>query len=166
LDAVKQVFFAQGRCVDRGFSGAVPRSAAEEMTGMQQLSYEERVHLARVIMQLLRGWGVRPAQQIAILGLPQGTPTRSLRRYSEGAPLPDEREVTQRVEHLLGIADALRTMYPGNSRMGAFWLNRPHRQLGARTPLSIMIDDGLSGLITVRATLDCTYAWDLTGSHC
>jgi uncharacterized protein (DUF2384 family) len=94
-----------------------------------------------------------------ILALPQGTPTRMLRRYHEDTPLPDEPAVMQRVEHLLGIADALRTTFPRNSNIGLMWLKQPCKRLRRRRPMDIMIEDGLSGLITVRTHLDCSFAW-------
>ena len=33
-----------------------------------------------------------------------------------------------------------------------------------RTPVSTMLEDGESGVITVLSELDCAYAWELSGS--
>lgn len=129
---------------------------------MQALSLEERVSLARMVVGVLDEWGIGAADQVAILSLPDGTPTRTLRRYRDDTPIPDDPAVLERVEHLLGIADALRTTFPTNRRMGAQWMNRPHRRFNQRTPVATLIEGGLSGLQTVRSHLDCAYAWQRT----
>jgi uncharacterized protein (DUF2384 family) len=126
---------------------------------MSALTSEERIHLGRMVVNMLDEWGIKASDQMNILALPQGTPTRMLRRYHEDTPLPDEPAVMQRVEHLLGIADALRTTFPRNSNIGLMWLKQPCKRLRRRRPMDIMIEDGLSGLITVRTHLDCSFAW-------
>ena len=62
------------------------------------------------------------------------------------------------------IADALRTTYPRNPRMSGRWVRQGHRRFGRRSPLSMILRDGESGLIAVLSELDCTFSWDLTGS--
>ena len=63
------------------------------------------------------------------------------------------------IEHLMGIADALRTTFPRNASIGLLWLKQPCKRLRRRRPLDIIVEDGLSGLITVRTHLDCSFAW-------
>jgi len=104
-------------------------------------------------------WGIRGSDQVAILALPEGTPARKLKRYLDDTPLPDDPVVLKRVEHLLGIADALRTTFPRNSSVGLLWLKQPCKRLRKRRPVEIMVEDGLDGLITVRMHLDCSFAW-------
>ncbi|NNG11921.1 MAG: DUF2384 domain-containing protein [Halobacteria archaeon] len=126
---------------------------------MAGLTQEDRVDLGRMVVNMLDDWGIKPSDQVNVLALPDGTPTRMLRRYHEDTPLPDDRDVLMRVEHLLGIADALRTTFPRNASIGLIWLKQPCKRLRRRRPLDIMIEDGLSGLITVRTHLDCSFAW-------
>lgn len=132
---------------------------------MEQSSEEERVYLAKMIMALLDDWGVGADDRLKLLGLPPGVRIRHLERYRINAPLPDTDEVSTRVEHLIGIADALRTTYPRNPSMGSVWLRTPHRRFAQREPLSLMIDGGMDGLVSVRSELDCTFAWNRSGSH-
>jgi uncharacterized protein (DUF2384 family) len=126
---------------------------------MSEISHEERVMLSRAIVNILDEWGMSAADQLTVLSLPEGTPTRVLRRYREDTPLPDDPEVMKRVGHIVGIADALRTTFPLNSNIGVMWLKQPCRRLRGRRPIDIMIEDGLSGLIKVRTHLDCAFAW-------
>ena len=113
-------------------------------------------------MSLLDAWGLSNAEKINILDFPDSVRVRSVRQYSNGKPLPDVPEVLERVDHIVGIADALRTSYPLNERMPAFWLNKTNRLFGNRTPLSCMLEDGLDGIVAVRVHLDCAYDWEIS----
>jgi hypothetical protein len=126
---------------------------------MSILNDEDRIHLGRMVVNLLDDWGIDASDQLSILALPDGTRTRMLRRYHEDTPLPDDPDVMKRVEHLMGIAEALRTTFPRNAQIGLLWLKQPCRRLRRRRPMDIMLEDGLSGLITVRSHLDCSFAW-------
>ena len=75
---------------------------------MVELTDEDRVTLARMVTSMLDEWGIKASDQVSLLALPDGTPTRMLRRYHEDTPLPDDPDVMKRVEHLMGIAEALR----------------------------------------------------------
>ena len=131
----------------------------------KNLGLEDRARLARSTINLLDRWGISGGDQIKILALPPETRIRVLNRYRDNTPLPDDEGVMERVEFLLAIAEALRTAFPTNRHMDAQWMNRPHRRFRRRTPVATIIEDGMLGLMSVRAELDCTYSWDLTGSR-
>ena len=126
---------------------------------MSALTLEDRTQLGRMVVNLLDDWGIGAADQVSILGLPEGTRTRMLRRFQDDTPLPDDPVVMKHVEHLLGIAEALRTTFPRNASIGLIWLQQPCKRLRRRRPMDILVEDGLSGLITVRTHLDCSFAW-------
>ncbi len=128
------------------------------------LSLEDRQALTRAIINLLDSWGIPDRDQVQMLCLPEGTPVRAIRQYRHDKPFPDDPALLERVEHIVGIADALRTTYPSNPAMGPIWIRRRVRRLRGRTPLSIMLEDGLNGLVQVRSHLDCSYAWHHSGS--
>ena len=120
---------------------------------------DERMVLTQGIVHLLDHWGVDAEGQVAILALPAGTRPGAMRQFRKNTPFPDDRQVLERIEHLLGIADALRTAHPRNANMDAVWMNRPNRLFDQRRPLDVMIEDGLDGVVAVRAQLDCAYDW-------
>lgn len=130
---------------------------------MQGYNHEERVEATRLIIALLDNWGVSDSQQLGLLGLPEGTRVRAIRGYRRDTPLPDTAEVHERVEHLAGIATALRTSHPMNPSAGAVWMNQPNRRFGDRRPIDAMLEDGLEGIRAVRVHLDCAYDWDVNG---
>ena len=123
------------------------------------MTHAERLALTQGIINLLDHWGVAPEGQMAILALPAGTRPGVIRQFRKNTVFPDDPGVMERIEHLLGIADALRTAHPRNANMDAIWMNRPNRLFDQRTPLDVMLEDGLSGVIAVRAQLDCAYDW-------
>lgn len=124
-----------------------------------EMSERDHVDLTRAIMGILDSWGLNGRQQMSVLNLPEGTPLRALRRYRENTPFPNEQQVYERVEHIVGIADALRTSYPHNPPMGIVWLQQPNSRFQQRSPLQTIVEDGLEGLISVRAHLDCSWDW-------
>ncbi len=131
---------------------------------MEKLSLEARIELTRAIVGILDNWGLSAAQQIALLALPETTRPGAFRQFRQNTPLPLDEAVLERIDHVIGIADALRTSYPHNARMGGIWLNRVNHRFDNRTPLAAMLEDGLAGLLAVRVHLDCAYDWHISGS--
>jgi hypothetical protein len=127
---------------------------------METMTKEERSALTKATMALLDDWGLRAAEIINVLGLPTNTRFRQLEHYRRDKSFPFDEHIMLRIEHLIGIADALRTTYPLNSRIGVIWLRKPHRRLAHRTPLATIVEDGMDGLRSVRAELDCSYSWE------
>jgi len=121
---------------------------------MDKTDFSDRSELARSIVALLDSWGVDTDAQIGLLALPTDT-----RAGGQGKPLPELAALDERIEHLLGIADALRTSYPHTAQGGAIWMNRVNARFGDRTPLEAMLQDGMAGIFAVRTHLDCAYDW-------
>ena len=131
---------------------------------MFHLSEERQILLTQKIMQSLDEWGLSAGDQVIVLDLPEGTRTRKLRSYHEGTPFPKDDNVEFRIVRLLGIIDALRTTYPKNEAMAPRWMKKPHRRFQGRPPLQILVEEGNTGVDSVLAELDCSYAWELSGS--
>lgn len=132
---------------------------------MKNWTPEQRLSLTHEVMELLDSWGIRAEAKIGVLGLPEGTRSRMLRKFYDETPLPDDPQVMEHVYHIIAIGDALRTTYPRNPRMGEKWMRRAHRRFDNRAPVQELEERGMSGLIRVLAHLDCSYAWDRSGSQ-
>ena len=126
---------------------------------MKSMTQDEQITLTVSIMEILDGWGMSSAEIISLLALPEKTPTRALRRYRENTAFPVTAEVAERIEHILGITDALRTSYPNNPQMGKIWIRQRSKKLKNQIPLQIIIENGLEGVIEIRQHLDCSYDW-------
>ena len=129
------------------------------MIKMSEMTREEQISLTQAIMGILDGWGLSATDTISTLGLPEKTPTRALRKYRDSTPFPLSSEVELRLDHIIGIAEALRTTYPHNPQMGKLWIRQPSKKLNNRVPLQLIIDEGLEGIIELRKHLDCSYDW-------
>ncbi|HGG60434.1 MAG TPA: DUF2384 domain-containing protein [Gammaproteobacteria bacterium] len=127
---------------------------------MSETTEDRRLMLTQNVMNMLESWGLTLEHIKSIMGL--DTPLRRMDRYRREAPFPDEPEVNERLEHLVGIVEGLHTAYPRNPAMAKVWLQRPHRKFSRRAPLEVMVFDGMEGLIYVRAEVDCTFAWEAT----
>lgn len=128
---------------------------------MTAMTAEERVSLTTTIMQVLDEWGLQSEHVVAVVGLPDKTPKRNIRKFREGVAFPDSPEVMVHLDHLVGIITSLRTTYPMNPQMGTHWMRRNNRLFNQRQPLQVMVEDGLKGLVEVRSHLDCTYDWQI-----
>jgi hypothetical protein len=123
---------------------------------------EERLAITRGVMNLLESWGLQSEEMRTLLDLPGKA--RHMAQYRYDKVLPDSPEVRKRVEYLVRINEALRTTYPTNPGMGKRWLRRRSRMFNQASPLSMMIGEGEQGMVYVLCRLDCTYAWDQSGS--
>jgi len=123
---------------------------------------ENRLLMTRAVMGTLDSWGLNAESCFKVLCLPDKIPTRMLRRYRDDTPFPDDEDLNLHIDHVIGIAEALRTTYPRNIQMAARWMSRPHRRFNKKSPLSVILKDGLSGLINVRIHLDCAFSWQHT----
>jgi hypothetical protein len=126
---------------------------------MNSMTEDEQIILTKDIMLTLDSWGMSAAEIVTILALPEKTPTRALRRYRENTAFPFSVEVVERLEHILGITDALRTSFPHNPNMSSMWIRQKNKKLNNQIPLKIIIDKGLQGLIDIRQHVDCSYDW-------
>lgn len=124
-----------------------------------ELSDEERIRLAELVMSIFDEWHLDPAQQLSLLGLPEDTKPRELTRYRRGTPFPQEEALLARAKHVLGIQESLHVVFPLNPQMPIFWLNNRNRYF-KMAPLHVMLDEGLPGMNRVWRHLDCTVNWE------
>ena len=132
---------------------------------MTELTLNERLRLTRRTMQLLEDWGLAARDIAGLLQLPETIKARHIGRFHDQDVFPDDPAVNRRVAYLNRIEQALHTYFPRNPEMRKLWVRRANKQFGRRAPVAVMIEDGESGLISVLSHLDCTFAWDLTGSR-
>ena len=116
-------------------------------------SQESRTKLAGMVTRLFDHWQLKKTEQMALLGLsPSGRTT--LRRYSQGCPLANNRDLLDRVSHLLGIHKSLRILYPQNPTLAYGWPKAPNKRLNNLTPVQFIDEEGFAGLSAVRRMLD------------
>lgn len=132
------------------------------MTAMStQYTEQERLRLTQRTIDALEDWRIAPELQIELMGLPENTRPRALKRYRDGMQaLPDDPDVLERARHIIGINESLVRIHPMNHRAGFLWLNNRSKYFPEEPPIVVMCREGLTGLHRVWANLDCTIDWD------
>lgn len=111
-------------------------------------SEEARQALAEVIIDLFQRWHLQEPDQAALLG------RRDKGEILQQNILPREPKLLQRVGHLLGIARALKELYPYTPAARDHWVWRVNSKLANRMPLEVMLTEGLPGIRRIRTLLE------------
>ena len=128
-----------------------------------QLSAQQQKEYTRAVMRFLDTWQLSSEQIIKLLSLPESMRVRHLAQFRSGlTAFPEGKEVWHSVDHIIGICDALRTTYPFSDEMRVSWIRKPHRRFKQQTPLSVMLNEGVSGLLKVRIDIDCAFGWKVS----
>ncbi|HET8552765.1 MAG TPA: MbcA/ParS/Xre antitoxin family protein [Gammaproteobacteria bacterium] len=116
-------------------------------------SVDSRRKLAAVIMRLFDRWGLASEEQLVLLGLEKSS-RATLTRYRRGEPVSANRDMLDRIGHLLAIHKSLRLLFPENREMAYAWMRSRNRAFDRRTPVEVAGEFGFAGLLMVRAYLD------------
>jgi len=127
-------------------------------------SQAEMQSLSQGIMSILDDWNISVDQAFAVLGLTDAAKKRHIQGYRMGdRAFPETDELLIRIDHIIGISDALRTTFPFSEKMRLLWLRKPHRRFKKNTPLNIILtDDTPNGLLKVRMEVDCAYGYAIS----
>ena len=129
----------------------MPRQQAEHIQDLYIQA--NRAKLATMVTRLFDHWGLEQSEQLALLGLSEGSRT-TLHRYRHGRALSNNRDLLDRVSHLLGIHKSLRILYPHNRDLAYRWPKSPNKRLHDMTPVEFVRREGFGGLASIRHMLD------------
>ncbi|BEQ15653.1 MbcA/ParS/Xre antitoxin family protein [Desulfoferula mesophila] len=131
----------------------MPLAQIQEATRPDLASPQAREGMAKLVTNLFDRWGLDTAQQLQLLGMSPSS-RAALGRYRQGRPLPDSRDLRDRVGLLLAVHKALGLLYPHNPNLKYGWVKRRNQAFDNRTPLETMIEQGIAGLARVARYLD------------
>jgi hypothetical protein len=114
---------------------------------------DERIVLAKAVTRLFAAWQLSPGDQLSLLGLSE-TNRIALQRYAKGEALAANRDLLERVGHLLGIHKSLKLLYPHNPEIVNGWMSSPNTKFDGASPAEVVQRFGFAGLLMVRGTLD------------
>jgi len=114
---------------------------------------QSRQGLARMIMRLFRHWQLSTEEQLDLLGLDAGSRT-TLARYRKGQPLGSNRDLLERVGHLLSLHKSLRLLFPHNRELAYAWMRTPNRAFDNLSPVQVVRQYGFAGLLMLHSYLD------------
>lgn len=112
-----------------------------------------RVVLARAVSKLFDLWQLSTIDRLVLLGLSESNRS-ALGRYEQGEPIAANRDLLDRVGHLLAIQKSLKLLYPKNNEIMTRWMTSANRKFSNTTPVEVVRRFGLPGLVMVRGILD------------
>jgi hypothetical protein len=112
-----------------------------------------RVALARMVMKLFDHWKLDDQNQLALLGLSEGS-RKTLMRYRKGSPLANKRDLLDRVTNLFAIHRSLHILFPRNRNIVYRWPTIGNKAFKGKSPVQLIRDEGFAGLLVVRHYLD------------
>ncbi len=116
-------------------------------------SREGRIAITKMIMRLFDLWELPVKDQLAFLGLSAGS-RGTLERYRKGNPIPNHRDLMDRVGNLLAIHRSLRTLWSHNREIVYDWITTPNSDFGGHSPADIVREKGFSGLLAIKGYLE------------
>lgn len=122
------------------------------------MSQQERARLTHAVLMAMHRWDLDREVQLALIGLPEGTRPRVLKRFQDGEPLPPDGRILERVQYLLQIEQALTSLFPHNPVLGNLWVTTPSPSFGGRSPVEMMLAEGVPAMKELLDQLDGT-AW-------
>ncbi len=128
-----------------------------------EYSPEDMIVITKSVMNHLDDWNLSSVQALAVLGLTDNSKSRQVQNFRKGVtPFPETPELMQRIDHIVGITEALRTTFPFSDNMRQLWMRRPHRRFKNNPPLAVIVnDDSIKGLLMVRSEVDCSYGYSV-----
>lgn len=115
---------------------------------------QTRRDLARTVTSLFDKWGLEGEQQLQLLGM-HGKGPEACAAYRAGQrALPDEPETLDRVGYLLRIHAGLRLLFPEDDAIRFGWVKMRNQVLDGRTPLDVMLSEGLVGVARIARLVD------------
>lgn len=99
------------------------------------------------MVDLAKRWHLRNREARLLLAVPE----RTFYQWKAGRPHLTT-DQCDRISHLANIEIALTNIFNDRS-MTRSWIRRPNEAFEERTPLDVMIDGGLSGILRVRTYL-------------
>lgn len=109
-------------------------------------SDEERAQLAYMVLALFKRWGLEDSQKLELLGLSPRA-KKQLEAHKKGRPLEADPETLGRASGLLSLHNHLADRFPGDDDVRTYtWVATAHPALDHRTPLEVMLADGVAGI--------------------
>lgn len=104
----------------------------------------------KVFFNITRSWGLKAQEERILLGEP-ATSTFYKWRNGDGTAL--SRDTLERISYIMGIYKALRLLFPTEEQANA-WPQKPSRDFGDETAISVMLKGSITNLAYIRRYLD------------
>jgi uncharacterized protein (DUF2384 family) len=128
----------------------VDHTAADRQTGAAAYASNEIEAMQRTVGAIFGRWGVTDVDAAVILG---GISPKTYRRWRDGEYGRVNRDLADRMSHILGIHKALRIIF-AEPAQGYRWMSQPNAGFAGQTPLQLLLRGGMEDLRRLRRYLD------------
>jgi len=125
----------------------------------QPLAAADMERLTRSTLEVLHDWGLDHTHEVALLGLPMDTKARVMVRHRQGEALPQDEDLLLRSRCILEIGHALHSAFPHNPNLAHLWVTTVSPRFGDRSPLQVMLEEGLPGMERILSHLQGHDTW-------
>ena len=125
---------------------------AEVAKALAELS-ETHKYLAPMVHRLFTHWKLSDDEQLSLLGRLPGNIAAGLSNGDPDAHGTDH-EIVERIGHLLAVHQHLRNLFPQDPTWAYRWMTSANNAFNGQTPVAVVRDQGVSGLLMLRAYLD------------
>jgi uncharacterized protein (DUF2384 family) len=103
--------------------------------------------------RVIERWHLRRQDLPALLG----SKPRTVRSWYENTPAALDRDVLERISHIIGIYDALHIIF-GDSDYADRWIHEPNLAFGGKKPADLMLSGSFTALVDVHRYLQQAFA--------
>jgi uncharacterized protein (DUF2384 family) len=128
----------------------VDDTTSDRQAGAAAFSPDEIEAMQRAVGAIFGRWGATDVDAAVILG---GISPKTYRRWREGQYGRVNRDLADRMSHILGIHRALRIIF-AEPAQGYRWMSQPNARFGGQTPLQLLLQGGMEDLGRLRGYLD------------
>lgn len=109
----------------------------------------EKASIAKQLHALFDHWQLSTTQRLALMGIAEQSKSECIdwRLHLTG-------EGKERAAYLLSIHASLRVLFPANSELAYSWMQTPNNAFAGATPLALIVESGMTGLLSVHAYLN------------
>lgn|SRR5690554_2488872 len=104
----------------------------------------------KVFFNITRSWGLKAQEERILLGEPA---TSTFYKWRNGEATALSRDTLERISYIMGIYKALRLLFPTEEQASA-WPQKPSRDFGNESAVSVMLKGSITNLAYVRRYLD------------
>ena len=109
--------------------------------------------LPEMLRRLFQHWQLSADDQLCMLGM-QPHDWSPLDQFHENGALDLDPNPNDRVRHILAIHVRLRLLFPENRDLAYRWMRTRNRAFDNQTPVALVREQGLGGLIAIQNYLD------------
>lgn len=117
------------------------------------LNSEARASCAKMVTRLFAHWQLSNSDQLALLGLNENDGS-TLKRYRDGKPLTNRRDLLERVAYLFNIHAQLSLIFHQNRNLVYGWMTARIEDFTYLTPVELVKLHGIVGLNMLSAYLN------------